>query len=108
METLSGIGLAIAFLGSPLYILYLLDRHAPKRHYRDESWKYEMIVTKPRKYIALFFGISSLLSGLFLYPSTMAMISFGLSVPLLAYGIGGKNFLKLIPGWSKYYKNNNL
>ena len=94
--------LGIGFIGSPFYILYLWDKHAPPR---GRMWMRNMEVTKARRIIALVFGTSSFLFGILTFPNFVTILGFGLSAPLLSYAIGGKRVLRLIPDWREFYQD---
>lgn len=95
-----GVGFIVGFIGSPLYLLYLWQNHAPPR---GRMWMPKMEVTNKRRIFSFVFGSISLLSGLFLLPSIIAILGIVLSAPLIGYAIGGKRLLKLIPDWSEFY-----
>ena len=105
MEQITGLIFGIGFIGSPFYLLYLWQNHAPPR---GRMWMPKMEVTKMRRIFSLLFGIASLLSGIMLLPNILAFLGIALSVPLIGYAIGGNKLLKLIPNWSEFYGDSKL
>lgn len=102
MEQLTEIIFGIGFIGSPFYLLYLWQNHAPPR---GRIWMPKMEVTNMRRIFSLIFGAASLLTGIFLLPSLVSILGILLSAPLFGYSIGGKRILKLIPDWSEFYQD---
>ena len=102
MEQLTEIIFGIGFIGSQFYLLYLWQNHAPPR---GRMWMPKMEVTNMRRMFSIAFGVASLLTGIFLLPSFVAILEILLSAPLIGYAIGGKRILRLIPDWSEFYKD---
>ena len=105
MEQITGLIFGIGFIGSPFYLLYLWQNHAPPR---GRMWMPKMEVTKMRRIFSLIFGATSLLSGIFLLPNILAILGIALSIPLIGYAIGGNRILKMIPDWSEFYGDSKL
>jgi hypothetical protein len=100
MEQITELIFGVGFIGSPFYLLYLWQNHAPPR---GRMWAPKMQVTTARRIFSFIFGSISLLSGIYLLPSFFAIFGIVISIPLLGYAIGGKKALKLIPDWSEFY-----
>jgi hypothetical protein len=102
MEQITELIFGIGFVGSPFYLLYLWQNHAPPR---GRICMPKMEVTMMRRIFSLVFGVASLLSGIFLLPSFVVILGILLSAPLIGYAIGGKRILKLIPDWREFYED---
>ena len=82
MEGIATWIIALGFIGSPIYFLYLWQNHGPPH---GGQWMSRMEVTKMRRVMAFVFGIFSLLGGILSLPGILAIVGIVIAAVLFAY-----------------------
>jgi hypothetical protein len=89
---------AVAVMGTPFYLLYLVDKHRPGMF---GVYQPRMRVTLARQILALIFGAAAILIA------TRSRMQCAFYLPmallLLGYALGGVSALRRVPGWTEDY-----